>query len=340
MPFGHDDGSVHPRGGGPRTHAVEVGGITKPELLDRLEHAGVRLNEAAHTLFASDRLATAAARRRVDVVEVSVAALGFPDGATLEQAVARAATRGLEPCPLELAPCWRLQYADQPEGALGQPPTRHRAPPGAVTVVSAPPDGEDEPWGFYLRRIDGVLWLRGYRSWAGHVWRPDDVLAFAVAQGGADGPVAEPLRIDDFDAGDAEPLVRMWRESFEFGVGVPDPHTIAEQLAYLRERLLRTHRVQLARRGGLIVGFLAADAASVAQLYVRIGHLGQGIGTALLGVAKQQSSGSLWLYAFQRNLGACRFYERYGFVAVERGFEPSWQLADVKYVWHRAPDAA
>jgi len=73
MPFGHDDGSVHPPGGGPRTHAVEVGGMTKPELLDRLEHAGVRLNEAARTLFASGRFATAAARRRVDVVEVSVA---------------------------------------------------------------------------------------------------------------------------------------------------------------------------------------------------------------------------------------------------------------------------
>jgi hypothetical protein len=49
MPSGHDDGPVHPPGGGPRTHAVEVGGLTGAELLDRLERAGVRLNDGART---------------------------------------------------------------------------------------------------------------------------------------------------------------------------------------------------------------------------------------------------------------------------------------------------
>jgi hypothetical protein len=44
-----------------------------------------------------------------------------------------------------------------------------------------PPDTLDQPWGFYLRRVDGVPWLRGYRCWSGHVWAPEDVLVFTQA---------------------------------------------------------------------------------------------------------------------------------------------------------------
>ncbi|WP_374438120.1 hypothetical protein [Inhella sp.] len=69
---------------------------------------------------------------------------------------------------------------DQAEGALGFAPTRHQSPPGAIRVVSAPLCEDDEvPKGFYLRRIEGVLWLRGYWSSADHVRQPDEQLVFA-----------------------------------------------------------------------------------------------------------------------------------------------------------------
>ena len=50
-----------------------------------------------------------------------------------------------------------------------------------------------------------------------------------------------------------------------------------------------------------------------------------------------RSSGSLWLYTFARNYGARAFYERNGFVAIAFGFEPKWQLRDVKYQWVGEP---
>ncbi len=34
------------------------------------------------------------------------------------------------------------------------------------------------------------------------------------------------LRIEPFDPADALNLVHMWRASFEFGVGIKDPHPI------------------------------------------------------------------------------------------------------------------
>jgi len=159
---------------------IRIGGASKPELLSQLEQAGVRLNEAAQELFADDRFTTSAVASLIEIAELSVAGLGFSSGASSAQIVERAGAMGLSLCPLELGPHFRLQYTDQPEGFLGKPPSEHRAPPGSVTVATAPlGEDDDTPKGFYLRRIEGALWLRGYRSWAGHVWSPEDVFAFS-----------------------------------------------------------------------------------------------------------------------------------------------------------------
>lgn len=161
------------------TRVIRIGGAGKPELLSRLERAGVELNDAAHALFADERFTTSAFSTLIEIVEVSVAGLGLPSGATFDQIVEHAAAAGLSLCPLEAGPHFRLQYTDQPEGFLGHPPSQHRAPPGSITVASAPlADDEETPRGFYLRRIQGVLWLRGYRSWPGHIWSPGDTFVF------------------------------------------------------------------------------------------------------------------------------------------------------------------
>ena len=137
----------------------------------------------------------------------------------------------------------------------------------------------------------------------------------------------------------ADALVPMWRESFEYGVGIVDPHPIEQQRAHLLQRVLPDHRVVVALEDERIVGFVASNAESISQLFVRVGCHGRGIGSALLGVAKKSSAGSLWLYTFARNARARRFYERHGFVATAFGFEPTWQLDDVKYAW-QAPAGA
>ena len=134
----------------------------------------------------------------------------------------------------------------------------------------------------------------------------------------------------------ADALVPMWRESFEYGVGIVDPHPIARQRAHLIERVLPEHEVTVALEGERIVGFVAANAESVSQLFVRVGCHGRGIGSELLRRAMAASAGALWLYTFARNAQARRFYEARGFTAVAFGFEPTWQLDDVRYEWRRA----
>ena len=148
------------------------------------------------------------------------------------------------------------------------------------------------------------------------------------------------MRVEDFRPTDTDALVRMWRASFEHGVGITDPHSLAEQVEYLRARVMPVHRVRVAKEAESIVGFLASNPESIAQLYVRVQNIGRGVGTQLLRLAQSESSGSLWLFTFAQNLRACRFYEHHGFVAVARGFEPMWKLDDVKYRWVRRGSAA
>ena len=163
---------------------VHIGGMTKAELLAELHQNGVHLNQIAQDIFAHSDFTTSETRSILVTVEVAVGELGHKRGARIAQVFASAADRGLTMCPLELAPHLRLQFMDQPEGYCGHPPSEHRAPPGSLTIASPPIVTEDgASLGFYLRRISGELWLRGYRSPAEHVWSPDDYFVFCRAPG-------------------------------------------------------------------------------------------------------------------------------------------------------------
>jgi ribosomal protein S18 acetylase RimI-like enzyme len=145
--------------------------------------------------------------------------------------------------------------------------------------------------------------------------------------------VKEDVALMEWQAGWIDELIPRWRASFEDGVGITDPHPLAEQRDYFVNKLIPNFSVRVAVVDGQTAGFVAASRESIAQLYVWIDHQHRGIGTRLLNWAKQQSAGTLWLYTFAQNRRACAFYERNGFVAVARGFEPTWQLADVRYEW-------
>jgi hypothetical protein len=161
---------------------VTIGGVPKAELIHRLRAAGVQLNAAGERLFADERFTTTPTPTVVDTVELTVADLGLPAGGTMTEIAHRAATRDLGLCPLELGPHLRLQFVDQPEGFVGQPVRPNAAPVGSITIVSEPlaPGDDDVPKGFYLRRIEGVLWLRGYVSGDDHLWAPNDHLLFGA----------------------------------------------------------------------------------------------------------------------------------------------------------------
>lgn len=161
-----------------------VGTLTQAGLLDAFEAQGVRLNALASELLAHRHFRPRAVPLTMTVAPVSVADLGLSQGGNFESIVIAARDRGYGLCPLDAGPYLRLAWQNQAEGFLGQPVTQGCAPAGSVTVASQPLfDDEEDPMGVYLRVIRGVPWLRGYRSWKGHVWAPGDVFAFRVPVG-------------------------------------------------------------------------------------------------------------------------------------------------------------
>lgn len=146
--------------------------------------------------------------------------------------------------------------------------------------------------------------------------------------------------IRDFDPNQTDEVVRMWRASFEHGVGIADHHPIEDQRRFFVEEVVPNYKVRVALVGAVIVGVVATTPESVELLYVRVQDIGQGIGSRLLAQAKLESSGSLWLYTFACNANARRFYERHGFREVERESENMWKLEAIKYRWVRVASAA
>ena len=76
------------------------------------------------------------------------------------------------------------------------------------------------------------------------------------------------------------------------------------------------------------------EEGGVDRLYVGVAWQGRGIGTALLDEARRRSPERVRLFTHQQNVGACRFYERRGFVPVRYGVSPPPECEpDVEYWW-------
>jgi len=158
---------------------VEIGGLSKLQLIQKLKQHFILMNEHGERLLSDDKFTTSKTKYSLNTVELTVRDLEFPDGATLSQIFNRASELGLESCPLEMGPNLRLQYLDQPEGSTGDPSQQHQAPFGSITIASEIISEDDYfPKGFYLRKINGALWLRGYIADHLHVWNPDDHFIF------------------------------------------------------------------------------------------------------------------------------------------------------------------
>jgi len=159
---------------------VEVGGLTKTELFQKMKQESICMNEYGERLLSDDRFTVSSKKYSLHTIELTVKSLGFPNGATTDELYKRASELGLELCPLETAPFLRLAYLNQPEGYYsGNLLKGNQAPSGSITIATeALTEDVNFPKGLYLRRIDGVLWLRGYLADNMHVWNSEDHFIF------------------------------------------------------------------------------------------------------------------------------------------------------------------
>ncbi|MEK5080760.1 helicase [Solibacillus sp. FSL W7-1436] len=165
------------------TKTVAVGGLSKADLIQKLHQSSILLNLYGEKLLNDDRFTTSETRYSVEVVELSVRDLGFPNGATLPEIYNQANNLGLQLCPPELGPYLRLEYVEQDEGDAENLSQKNEAPSGSLTIASELISDEDSfPKGFYIRKVDGILRLRGYVADNLHVWNPDNRFIFKLVK--------------------------------------------------------------------------------------------------------------------------------------------------------------
>lgn len=145
---------------------ISIGGLTKDQLLQQLDNAGIQFNKYAHTLFEHSSFLPDNKITEVQLVKIKFSDLNLNNPCSYQTILERASKLGLNVCPLYLAAFLRLQYLDQPEGPY-------------LTVASGKPvDDDNYPTGFYIRNLENVLWLRGYRAEGDCEWPNENEFIF------------------------------------------------------------------------------------------------------------------------------------------------------------------
>jgi ribosomal protein S18 acetylase RimI-like enzyme len=113
---------------------------------------------------------------------------------------------------------------------------------------------------------------------------------------------------------DATAVADLFLASFHATYDFALAHSDDEVREWIAGDLLVTEETWVAEAAGQVVGMMALDEHGIGQLYIAPDRIGQGLGSAFVGLAKQRRPDGLDLYTFQVNTRARRFYERHGFV--------------------------
>jgi GNAT superfamily N-acetyltransferase len=146
-----------------------------------------------------------------------------------------------------------------------------------------------------------------------------------------------PVTLRRAEAADAGAVADVWLRSRRAAEpAAPAPvHSDGEVRHWFATVVVPSRETWLAEVDGAAVAVLVLDGDELDQLYVDPGWQGRGIGSELVRLAQQRRPGGLALWTFHSNLGARRFYERHGFVAVgwTDGSSNEECEPDVRYVW-------
>ncbi len=137
-------------------------------------------------------------------------------------------------------------------------------------------------------------------------------------------------------AADAEAVAEVWLRSYTAALpGVRRAHTDDEVREWFRDVVVPDRETWVAEVDGAVAGLLVLGDGEIDQLYLDPDRRGRGLGDRLVELAKERYPRGLSLWTFQVNGAAGRFYERHGFVAVERtdGRDNEEREPDVRYVW-------
>ena len=151
-----------------RRESVEIGGKTAEQLIKGLEQAGINISDNAKFMLKSQEFVAGKKAEEATLIRLTVADLGFKTNATINQIYERAEKLGLELCPADTGPHYRLKYQDQPLGEWIRIGMRQ------IT------DSGGRPYVFGVAHDDDGLWLNSYWAKPGSEWDPASKFVFRL----------------------------------------------------------------------------------------------------------------------------------------------------------------
>lgn len=151
-----------------RRENIEIGGKSKEQLIAEMKAAGINISDYAKSMMENPDFVPGKNREDATLVRLTVADLGFTSSATTDQIYKRAEELGLELCPPDTGPNYRLKYKDQPLSEWVRI--------GMKQIT----DSDGDPFVFHLARFDDGLWL--VYDWAqpDGTWYPGNEWCFRL----------------------------------------------------------------------------------------------------------------------------------------------------------------
>lgn len=157
-----------------RREQMEVGRKTVEELRKDLNKAKFQVDDNGimdtddfkKSIYEPPQFTKLKSPEKIDLVRLTIRSLGFPNGATVQQIFDKALSLGLEFCPPEVGPYYRLQHKNQPMNEwirIGMKPIFDRG---------------RGPYVFGVYRGGGDAWLGRYWADPSYGWDADGEVVF------------------------------------------------------------------------------------------------------------------------------------------------------------------
>jgi len=130
-----------------RREHIEIGGKNADTLEREMTEKGIQISSYAKDMLRNADFQAQKNPEQVDLVRLTVKDLGFSNYATTDDLYKRAEDLGLELCPAEVGPQYRLQYMDQPMNEWIYVGMKQISDSGGIPDV------------FELEHFDDGLWL-------------------------------------------------------------------------------------------------------------------------------------------------------------------------------------
>ena len=131
---------------------------TAYEYRKAMKSAKNKVGEWANGILGKAEFTCASQVTDVDLVVLSVAELGFKEGAKYSDICTRALELGLELCPAEVGPALRLAYKNQPKGEW------------LIIAMNAITDSDGDLNVFHVEHDNDELWLFGNNGHPDNFW--------------------------------------------------------------------------------------------------------------------------------------------------------------------------